>query len=48
MRRAIPLIGIGVFLLVALELHALAGGDPMDLTIVYSNNINGQIEPCPT
>ncbi len=48
MRRTILLIGMSFFLWVALSPSALAGGKPIDLTVVYSNNINGKVRPCPT
>jgi len=40
---------LGVGLLVALySLPSTAQKAPRLLTLLYSNNINGEIEPCPT
>lgn len=48
MRRSVALVGVGFFLLMSLAALALASGSPTGLTIVYSNNITGQVRPCPT
>lgn len=47
MKLTISLIGISFFMLVVFSASGLVSGSPIDLTIVYSNNINGQIRPCP-
>jgi len=48
LKRAIPLIGLSLLIAVLVSVPALAGGGTIDLTIVYSNNINGMVKPCPT
>lgn len=48
MKQTTSLIAVSFFAWVALSASALAGGSPIDLTIVYSNNINGHVQPCPS
>lgn len=48
MKRTIALIGINFLIVVIFSVFALAGDKSLDLTIVYSNNINGYVQPCPT
>jgi hypothetical protein len=44
-----PLVGLGclVYLLMT-GLPSYAQKQPKNLTLLYSNNLNGEIEPCPT
>jgi hypothetical protein len=39
--------GLGILLMI-MKLPSHAQKTPKTLTILYSNNINGEIEPCPT
>ncbi len=48
MKQMISLVAVSLLTWVALFRPALAGGSAVDLTIVYSNNINGYIQPCPS
>lgn len=41
-------MGISLLMVVILSAPALAGRGSVNLTIVYSNNINGYVQPCPT
>ncbi len=43
----IPL-GLSLLAVVTLAVSTVAGDSVKDLTIVYSNNINGTVRPCPT
>jgi hypothetical protein len=48
MKKTTLLVAVGLFMWLTLSASVWAGGRSFDLTIVYSNNIVGQIEPCPT
>lgn len=48
MKKTIRLVAVGLFIWLALSASVWAGDRSFDLTIVYSNNIIGQIEACPT
>lgn len=48
MKPRIPLIGMSLLILVGLSASTLAGGRSLHLTVVYSNSINGEVQPCPT
>jgi len=39
-------LGLGILLMVMGTAHAQK--QPKTLTILYTNNINGEIDPCPT
>jgi hypothetical protein len=46
-RFAIGVLILGFFLLLNAS-PSLAQKSPKTLTLLYSNNINGEIDPCPT
>ena len=48
MKQVIAVITVAFLLWVSLSESAVAGDRAVDLTIVYSNNVGGQIEPCPS
>ncbi len=48
MNRVIPLISMGFLIMMIVSAPFLVSGKSLDLTVVYSNNINGHIQPCPT
>lgn len=48
MKPRIASIGISLLISVGLSASTLAAGRSLHLTIVYSNNINGQVQPCPS
>ena len=48
MKQVIAVITVAFLLWVSLSESAVAGDRAVDLTIVYSNNINGYVQPCPT
>ena len=48
MNRIIPLISMSFLIMMIVSAPFLASGKSLDLTIVYSNNINGYVQPCPT
>ena len=48
MKHVFALVAIGFLLCLPLSTAALPEGRSVKLTVVYSNNIIGQIEPCPT
>ncbi|NIS71805.1 MAG: hypothetical protein GTO12_23590 [Proteobacteria bacterium] len=48
MKRTVIPLGLSLLVVVTLAVAALAGDSVKDLTIVYSNNINGTVRPCPT
>ena len=48
MKKMTLLVAVGLFMWLAVSSSVWAGGRSFDLTIVYSNNIVGQIEACPT
>ncbi len=48
MKRTLVLLGLSLLTVATLAVSALAGDNVKDLTIVYSNNINGMVRPCPT
>jgi len=39
-------LGLGILLIITGSSHAQK--QPKTLTILYTNNINGEIDPCPT
>ncbi len=43
----VPIFGIGILLTIT-GLPSYAQKLPNSLTLLYSNNINGEIDPCPT
>ncbi len=48
-KKAIPVIFLCLGVLWALAVSPLhAQKTPTSLTLLYSNNFNGEIEPCPT
>jgi hypothetical protein len=48
MRQTRFLMALGVLICMTSSVPALADDRPVDLTIVYSNNIMGYVKPCPT
>jgi hypothetical protein len=48
MRQVIVVIAVASLLWVTLSASVAAGDKAVDLAIVYSNNVGGQIEPCPS
>jgi len=42
----IVIFGLGILLIITGSSHAQK--QPKALTILYTNNINGEIDPCPT
>ena len=45
-KKVFATVFLGVLL--ALALSVLPAWGKLELTIVYSNNINGYVQPCPT
>jgi hypothetical protein len=47
-RQGLPVLFILAFLLVLQGPSLYAQKGPTTLTLLYSNNMNGEIDPCPT
>jgi len=47
-KRLFTILAAGCFVFATLVPCAQAQKAPKSLTIIYSNNINGELDPCPT
>ncbi len=47
-KRWVLMARLGMFILFMTAVPSYAQKQPSTLTILFTNNINGEIEPCPT